>query len=299
MRSTASGACARRSRDATGDVARAIYASITQGRPAHDDVAILAVTFHQPLVALDGPRRASVWGFDSTDALGSGPRAPRVHRPATCGGSQRRRDVSSAELVFGELVGNVVRYAPGAITVMLDVSGAGARAARPRRRPRLRVPAAPAGRSSLRARARFVPRDRVRRGAVGRTAARRRQPRAGRARRAYASRVGGEPEPRRRALSQAGERPMTHGGSSVVVQCVPRGYHRLPCAGASSGRLACGTPRSDVRQTTRCPSCAASGRYLAEGLAAGEGAVVIATEAHREAFLAELAQRSAPIRRPR
>ena len=31
-------------------------------------------------------------------------------------------EVSGAELVFGELVGNVVRYAPGSITAILDVS---------------------------------------------------------------------------------------------------------------------------------------------------------------------------------
>ncbi len=39
---------------------------------AQDDVAILAVAFHQPLVALDGPRRATVWSFDSADAHDAG-----------------------------------------------------------------------------------------------------------------------------------------------------------------------------------------------------------------------------------
>ena len=106
---------------ATADVACEIYASISQGRPAHDDVAILAVAFDEPLVALDGPLRASVWSFDSTDAHDAG----RTRREYTA----RLREVgltddemSGAELVFGELVGNVVRYAPGSITAILDVS---------------------------------------------------------------------------------------------------------------------------------------------------------------------------------
>jgi PAS domain S-box-containing protein len=108
--------------EATGDVARAIYARISQGRPAHDDVAMLAVAFAQPLVALDDPRRASVWGFDSSDAQDAGrTRREYVERLRAVGLTDD--ETSSAELVFGELVGNVVRYAPGSITTILDVSG--------------------------------------------------------------------------------------------------------------------------------------------------------------------------------
>jgi len=116
----------RRVRDAfaraTRDVAREIYATISQGRPAHDDVAILAVTFHEPLVALDDPRRASVWGFDATDGQEAG-RARRAYTDRLHAVGLSDDEISSAELVFGELVGNVVRYAPGSITAMLDVSG--------------------------------------------------------------------------------------------------------------------------------------------------------------------------------
>ncbi len=106
---------------ATGDVAREIYASIAQGRPAHDDVAILAVAFHEPLVALGDQRRASVWSFDSSDAHGAG-RARREYTDRLHAIGLTDDEMASAELVFGELVGNVVRYAPGSITAMLDVS---------------------------------------------------------------------------------------------------------------------------------------------------------------------------------
>jgi anti-sigma regulatory factor (Ser/Thr protein kinase) len=116
----------RRVRDAfaraTHDVAREIYTGISQGRPAQDDVAILAVTFHEPLVALDDPRHASVWSFDSSDARDAGlARHAYTDRLHAVGLSDD--EISSSELVFGELVGNVVRYAPGSITAILDVSG--------------------------------------------------------------------------------------------------------------------------------------------------------------------------------
>ncbi len=107
---------------ANGDVAREIYAEISQGRPAQDDVAILAVAFREPLVILDDPRRASVWSFDCTDAQDAG-RARREYTERLHAVGLSDDELSSAELVFGELVGNVVRYAPGAITAMLDVSG--------------------------------------------------------------------------------------------------------------------------------------------------------------------------------
>jgi anti-sigma regulatory factor (Ser/Thr protein kinase) len=107
---------------ADGNLARDIYARISHGRPANDDVAILAVTFHAPLVALDGPHRASVWRFGSSDAGEAGrvrrEYVDRLHAVGLSG-----EESSSAELVFGELVGNVVRYAPGSIVAMLDVSG--------------------------------------------------------------------------------------------------------------------------------------------------------------------------------
>jgi PAS domain S-box-containing protein len=108
-------------RDATDSIAHEIFARVTRGRPAHDDVAILAVTFVRPMTEIDGARRASRWEFDSIDAEG----ARRARNDFTLrlrAAGLRGDEVSSAELVFGELIGNVVRYAPGRLVVLLDVS---------------------------------------------------------------------------------------------------------------------------------------------------------------------------------
>ena len=107
---------------ASGDIAREVYARVARGRPTQDDVAILAVSFHQSLQALDDPRRAAVWSFTAAD----GERSRRIRqdyvaRLETVGLTPD--ELSDAELVFGELIGNVVRYAPGPITAMLDISG--------------------------------------------------------------------------------------------------------------------------------------------------------------------------------
>ncbi len=107
---------------AGGHVAHDVYSAVTNGRPAQDDVAILAIGFHQPLLALEGARRATAWTFAAGDAeRARGTRREYVARLAAVG--LTADELGSAELVFGELIGNVVRYAPGAITVMLDVSG--------------------------------------------------------------------------------------------------------------------------------------------------------------------------------
>ncbi len=107
---------------ATGDVAHQIYDTVAHGRPAPDDVAILAVSFHHPLRSLEGPRGATAWMFDAADPrAASRARADLVARLRAVG--LNAEEALNAELVFGELVGNVVRYAPGPIEVMLDVSG--------------------------------------------------------------------------------------------------------------------------------------------------------------------------------
>jgi PAS domain S-box-containing protein len=77
-----------------------------------DDVAVMTLQF-------DGSLR---WSFDAEnaraaqDARGQFVRYLRAN--AAPGG-----DISMAELVFGELVGNVVRHAPGSIEIDLDWSG--------------------------------------------------------------------------------------------------------------------------------------------------------------------------------
>ncbi|HEV3088220.1 MAG TPA: SpoIIE family protein phosphatase [Candidatus Elarobacter sp.] len=109
-------------REANGSIAHEIFARVLGGRPAQDDVAILAVTFDRPLTEIEGPRRAVRWEFDAADAdVARSARVECANRLRSAG--LRPEEVLAAELVFGELVGNVVRYAPGRIEVMLDVSG--------------------------------------------------------------------------------------------------------------------------------------------------------------------------------
>ena len=109
-------------REASGEVAPQIYDAIARGRPAPDDVAILAVSFHEPLRLLRGPRGATAWTFQAADSrAASRARTEVVARLRAVG--LNREEALNAELVFGELVGNVVRYATGTIEVLLDVSG--------------------------------------------------------------------------------------------------------------------------------------------------------------------------------
>ena len=104
------------------DVAGHVFNDVSQGRPTHDDVAILAVCFGPALTEIGGERGASRWSFEVGDAG----RATAARRDYTA----RRRDAGlsrdqlhAAELVFGELVGNAYRHAYGPIDVILDVSG--------------------------------------------------------------------------------------------------------------------------------------------------------------------------------
>lgn len=63
-----------------------------------------------------------IWSFSSADAeKARRAREDFVRALQIKGGHDR--DYSDAELVFGELVGNVVRHAPGAINVRLDWTG--------------------------------------------------------------------------------------------------------------------------------------------------------------------------------
>lgn len=62
------------------------------------------------------------WTFDVADAQAA-QAARRGFGEVLALRGASHEDVSAAEVVFGELVGNVVRYAPGPIEVTLDWSG--------------------------------------------------------------------------------------------------------------------------------------------------------------------------------
>jgi PAS domain S-box-containing protein len=84
---------------------------IPQG--AADDVAILTLTLG----------RETHWAFESGDAV-----AAQSVRSSFVGALEREAsadsDLGAAELIFGELIGNVVRYAPGPIDIDLEWVGA-------------------------------------------------------------------------------------------------------------------------------------------------------------------------------
>ncbi len=81
-------------------------------RDAQDDTAVLAVRF--------GER--AYWHFDAENAQAAGEArrefVEKLHDTGLFG-----ETFESAELIFGELVGNVVRHAPGPIDVQLDFEG--------------------------------------------------------------------------------------------------------------------------------------------------------------------------------
>jgi hypothetical protein len=79
---------------------------------ARDDVAILTLALG----------RETHWSFESDDAV-----AAQSVRSSFVGALARevgdQSDLGAAELIFGELIGNVVRYAPGPIDIDLEWNG--------------------------------------------------------------------------------------------------------------------------------------------------------------------------------
>lgn len=118
----------RRLRDALADdavrcvshPARALKDAVLSGETARDDVALLVVDVKR--MASGAAAKNERWRFDALDAA----RAGEVRLEFRDGLRQRgisQTDAASAELVLGELLGNVVRYAPGEVEVIIDWSG--------------------------------------------------------------------------------------------------------------------------------------------------------------------------------
>jgi serine phosphatase RsbU (regulator of sigma subunit)/CHASE3 domain sensor protein/anti-sigma regulatory factor (Ser/Thr protein kinase) len=107
------------------NLAQAIYDAVLRDG-THDDVAILAMR-------LDGSRTGSAnevvgnqfrrWVFD-TDDHATAQRSRAVFASVLDERGMLEEDVFTSELIFGELLSNCVRYAPGAIEVVLDWSEA-------------------------------------------------------------------------------------------------------------------------------------------------------------------------------
>jgi anti-sigma regulatory factor (Ser/Thr protein kinase) len=94
------------------DAATLVAASCLPLGPRADDAAILVVTFP----------RGTAWRFDADNArsaqLARGEFLARLKEEAAVDS-----DFGASELIFGELVGNVVRHAPGSIDVTLEWEG--------------------------------------------------------------------------------------------------------------------------------------------------------------------------------
>jgi PAS domain S-box-containing protein len=94
------------------DVAHAVYDAVLADG-AHDDVVLLAVR------VLGDDANVARWSFDARDEAEG--RAVRAAFGALLDRSGARDDERfAAEVVFGELLGNVVRHAPGEIEIVLE-----------------------------------------------------------------------------------------------------------------------------------------------------------------------------------
>ncbi len=106
------------------NAARSIYeAIVTEG--AHDDTAILVVEILPSPFGIAARKRAnniSRWMFDAADAT-AGQRARMEFTQELSAAGAHNEDVCAAELVFGELLGNVLRYAPGPVEIFVDWNG--------------------------------------------------------------------------------------------------------------------------------------------------------------------------------
>jgi serine phosphatase RsbU (regulator of sigma subunit)/anti-sigma regulatory factor (Ser/Thr protein kinase) len=106
------------------NIAHAIHdAMITE--QARDDVAILTVKIlSAPYRASDDKRssRVSRWMFEAEDAIAA-QRARAEFAAELRAHNAAEEDVYAAEIVFGELVGNVLRHAGGLIEALADWSG--------------------------------------------------------------------------------------------------------------------------------------------------------------------------------
>jgi serine phosphatase RsbU (regulator of sigma subunit)/anti-sigma regulatory factor (Ser/Thr protein kinase)/CHASE3 domain sensor protein len=101
------------------DLAQAIHDDVLR-EGAHDDVAILAMRLDPALAA--APNSSLHWKFDTAD-LTTAQRTRALFAAVLADAGMLDDDVFSAELIFGELLSNAVRYAPGTIEVVLDWSG--------------------------------------------------------------------------------------------------------------------------------------------------------------------------------
>ncbi len=107
---------------ASDEVARAVYERVLPDG-ARDDVALLAVRVAPEAVEQSGGSQPAgfvrSWSFDANDAIAAH-RARHEFAGEIIARTGADGEALTAELVFGELVGNVVRHADGTVKVILD-----------------------------------------------------------------------------------------------------------------------------------------------------------------------------------
>jgi PAS domain S-box-containing protein len=101
--------------------AQALRDAVLGNEAAHDDVAILLLEFAAPLTECGPDVGARRWTFDVTQPHDASiARRALAHELHALG--VHSEHVTTAELIVAELLGNVVRYARGAVDVVLDAS---------------------------------------------------------------------------------------------------------------------------------------------------------------------------------
>jgi len=96
-------------------------------RGGNDDVVVLTLRLEAPAAnVLDGDGEgAQWWTFDSNDATRAHA-ARHAFVEALRDAGLRQKQLDAAELVFGELLGNVVRFASGPVEIVLNWTHAAA-----------------------------------------------------------------------------------------------------------------------------------------------------------------------------
>jgi serine phosphatase RsbU (regulator of sigma subunit)/CHASE3 domain sensor protein/anti-sigma regulatory factor (Ser/Thr protein kinase) len=102
------------------DLARALHDDVLRDG-AHDDVAILVMRL-EPISEQADRQHFRRWTFQTDDAA-TAQRARTVFATVLRDAGMFDDDVFTAELIFGELLSNAVRYAPGRADVVLDWTG--------------------------------------------------------------------------------------------------------------------------------------------------------------------------------
>ncbi len=102
--------------------AQALKAAFLDNVPSRDDVAILVVGFvAEENATSSGLPSVLKWSFDVADTA-AGQMARREFSETLNAYGMTIEDAFAAEVVFGELIGNVVRYAFGPVQVVVDFS---------------------------------------------------------------------------------------------------------------------------------------------------------------------------------